>query len=107
MRDNQKRRLERNLSMSASGAKPYWPRVLIGPEVEKQGYVDPKLLPLNNEKNLGEFYADFMDFLSHFDRKMNQIESQLTHLGDAIETIRQDVEDIDKRLEALEGFAID
>lgn len=37
MDNTQKKRLERNLSQSASGAKPYWPRVLIGPGVETQG----------------------------------------------------------------------
>lgn len=106
MDNTQKKRLERNLSQSASGAKPYWPRVLIGPGVETQGYIDPKLLPID-DINLGKFREEFIHHVYDRDQYIIELENRLTtmtsealELGNQINTLR-------KRIEALEGFSLD
>lgn len=107
MNDNQKQRLERNLSKSASGAKPYWPRVLIGPNVEEQGYIDPKLLPIVKNENLGEFHIrmgkEYKQLKDGLDLAMGSIRA----LAEDNERLREAFKVLESRIENLEGFNLD
>lgn len=107
MNENQKIRLERNLSKSASGAKPYWPRVLIGPGVEKQGYIDPKLLPIEKDVNLGSFYADQMAENAELARTINALNEIILSLQISLQNVANENKSLKARILALEGFKLD
>lgn len=107
MNNTQKDRLERNLSKSASGAKPFWPRVLIGPEVEKQGYIDPKLLPIQPNMNLGQFYQEYLDQIKFLNRRIDEVNSLISSLEGVVTGLITKNTELESRIEALESFKID
>lgn len=106
MNNKQKERLERNLSKSAAGAKPYWPRVLIGPSVEKQGYIDPKLLPID-EINLGKFYEAFKHYKLNNDAIIKELIEDNTALKEKNEELSSQLDEIFEKLKDLEIFNLD
>lgn len=106
MNDRQKDRLERNLSQSAAGAKIYWVRALIGPGVEQQGFIDPKLLPIDRT-NLGEFYQSTKINFEDTRKTLSNMKEIILELEKKLEEYKKKNEKLEKRIRDLEGFQLD
>lgn len=115
MTQDEKKRLERNLTKSGARARTGYVRIKTGPLAEDQGFAPIDNLPIfntirNNETSLKTFIEDIKelyDKVNILSDTLIQLESRIEVRRKEIITNRTNIENITERVRAIELFNLD